>query len=94
MKDQFQMKEHLLQRHEQSSGGSGCTVRTIVLCQALDRTSIQCFQISSQGLLLHSFSPLQCLGVIKSNYSAFEVLSLLPPDELQLLVILLLMSCF
>jgi len=23
----------LLQRHEQSSGGTGCTVRTIVLCQ-------------------------------------------------------------
>jgi len=23
----------LLQRHEQSSGGSGCTIRTIVLCQ-------------------------------------------------------------
>jgi len=34
---------------------------------ALDRTSIQCFQISSQRLLLHSFSLLQCLGVIKLN---------------------------
>jgi len=33
---------------------------------ALDRTSIQCFQIPSQGSLLHSFSLLQCLGVIKS----------------------------
>jgi len=33
---------------------------------ALDRTSIQCFQIPSQGPLLHSFSLLQCLGVIKS----------------------------
>jgi len=32
----------------------------------LDRTSIQCFQISSQGSLLHSFSLLQCFGVIKS----------------------------
>jgi len=34
---------------------------------ALDRTSIQCFQISSQGPLLYSFSLLQCLDVIKSN---------------------------
>jgi len=33
---------------------------------AFDRTSIQCFQIPSQGPLLHSFSLLQCLGVIKS----------------------------
>ena len=33
---------------------------------ALDRRRIQCFQISSQGPLLHSFSLLQCLGVIKS----------------------------
>jgi len=33
---------------------------------ALDRTSIQCFQISSQGPLLYSFSLLQCLHVIKS----------------------------
>jgi len=32
---------------------------------ALDRTSIQCFQISSQGPLLHSFSLLQCLNEIK-----------------------------
>jgi len=31
----------------------------------LDRTSIQCFQIPSQGPLLHSFCLLQCLGVIK-----------------------------
>ena len=34
---------------------------------ALDRTSIQCFQISSQRSLLHSFSLLKCLGMIKSN---------------------------
>ena len=33
---------------------------------AFDRTSIQCFQISSQRSLLYSFSLLQCLGVIKS----------------------------
>jgi len=33
---------------------------------ALDRTSIQCFQISSQGPLSYSFSLLQCLDVIKS----------------------------
>jgi len=33
---------------------------------ALDRTSMQCFQILSQEPLLHSFSLLQCLGVIKS----------------------------
>jgi len=33
----------------------------------LDRTSIQCFQISSQGPLLNFFSLLQCLDVIKSN---------------------------
>jgi len=32
----------------------------------LDRTSIQCFQISSQRSLLYSFSLLQCLDVIKS----------------------------
>jgi len=33
---------------------------------ALDRISIQCFQISSQGPLLHSFGLLQDLDVIKS----------------------------
>jgi len=33
---------------------------------ALDRTNIQCFQISSQGSLLYSFSLLECLNVIKS----------------------------
>jgi len=32
----------------------------------LDRISIQCFQISSQGPLLHSFGLLQDLDVIKS----------------------------
>jgi len=36
---------------------------------ALDRTSIQCFQISFQGSLLHSFRLLQLLGMIKSNSS-------------------------
>jgi len=34
---------------------------------ALDKTSIQCFQILSQRPLLHSFSLLQCLGAIKLN---------------------------
>jgi len=33
---------------------------------ALDRISIQCFQISSQGPLLYSFSLFQCLDLIKS----------------------------
>ena len=60
---------------------------------ALDRTSIQCFQIPSQGPLLHSFSLLQCLGVIMI-WTTFEGLSLSSPDELQLLVTLLLMRCF
>ena len=32
----------------------------------LDRTSIQCLQISSQGPLLHSFSLLQSLDMIKT----------------------------
>jgi len=33
---------------------------------ALDRTNIQCFQISSHGPLLHSFSLLQNLDMIKT----------------------------
>ena len=33
----------------------------------LDRTNIQCFQISSEEPLLYSFSLLQCLGAIKLN---------------------------
>jgi len=50
---------------------------------ALERTSIQCFQILSQQPLLHSF-----------YWTTFEALSLSSSDELQLLVIFLLMRCF
>jgi len=44
---------------------------------ALDRTSIQCLQISSQGSLLYSFSLLQCLDVIKSYSQLFKIFHLL-----------------
>ena len=53
----------LLQRHKQSNGGSGYTVRTDVLCQ---RSCENKHPMLSKQSLLHSFSLLQCLGVIKS----------------------------
>jgi len=81
----------LVAKHDQNSGEGGCTVRTLVLFQRSWNSKHLRFSKSISRPLIHFFMSLATLRQDK-EIPAFKALSSSAPDELQLLVILLLMN--
>jgi len=82
----------LVAKHDQSSGEGGCTVCSFVLFQRSWRSKHPKLSIFILRPLLHSFTSLATLRQDLKEIPTLEALSSSAPDELQLLVRLLLMN--